>query len=104
LDLNELPALVRAVQTDFVPAFFESIEWFQQLISELYRSRCVVCHMNPLTQNNVDAVGVRFNHWQNLVKAKLPQLEAQSTMQSPAQPAAPAISIPPAANPSPSGI
>lgn len=100
LDLNELPALVRAAQTDFVPAFFESIEWFQQLIAELYRSRCVVCHMNPLTQNNVDAVGVRFNHWQNLVKAKLPQLEqmeAQANSQSPvAQPTAPAISISPA--------
>jgi hypothetical protein len=101
LDLNELPALVRAAQTDFVPAFFESIEWFQQLISELYRSRCVVCHMNPLTQNNVDAVGVRFNHWQNLVKAKLAQLEqleAQAASQPPVQavaPAAPAVSIPP---------
>jgi hypothetical protein len=75
LDLNQLPALVRATQADFVDAFFPSTEWFQQFIDEVYRSRCVVCHMNPLTQNNVDGVALRFNQWQELVKAKIADVE-----------------------------
>lgn len=71
LDLDQLPALVRAAQSDFVPIFFKSEHWFQQFVEEVYQSRCVVCHMNPLTQNNVDGVGLRFNHWENLVKEKI---------------------------------
>ncbi|HVR25651.1 MAG TPA: hypothetical protein VMU26_20320 [Candidatus Polarisedimenticolia bacterium] len=27
--------------------------------------------MNPLIQNSVDGVGLRFNHWENLVKEKI---------------------------------
>ena len=75
LDLNQLPALVRATQTDFVPPFFPTYEWFQQFIEEVYRSRCVVCHMNPLIQPNVDAVAVRFNQWELLVKGKAADVE-----------------------------
>lgn len=71
LDLDQLPALIRATQTDFVPTFFKNVEWFQQFVDEVYQSRCVVCHMNPLIQNNVDGVGLRFNHWENLVKEKI---------------------------------
>ena len=71
LDLDQLKALVRAAQSDFVPAFCPSIEWFQVFIDEVYRSRCVVCHMNPLIQTNIDAVAVRFNQWEQLVKAKV---------------------------------
>jgi hypothetical protein len=88
LDLNQLPALVRAAQSDFVDAFFPSTEWFQQFIDEVYRSRCVVCHMNPLTQNNVDGVGLRFNQWEELVKAKTADLKK---LENPAS-AAPAYS------------
>jgi len=71
LDLDQLKALVRTAQNDFVPAFFPSIEWFQVFVDEIYRSRCVVCHMNPLIQTNIDAVSVRFNQWERLVKAKV---------------------------------
>lgn len=75
LDLDQLPALVRAAQTDFVPAFFKSEAWFQHVIDEVYVSRCVVAHMNPLDQTNVDGVGLRFNQWETLVKAKVADLE-----------------------------
>lgn len=75
LDLNQLPALVRATQTDFVDAFFPTTEWFQHFITEVYRSRCVVCHMNPLNQTNTDDVAVRFNQWEQLIKAKAPDLD-----------------------------
>jgi len=71
LDLDQLPALIRATQADFVPTFFKTVEWFQHFVDEVYQSRCVVCHMNPLIQNNVDGVGLRFNHWENLVKEKI---------------------------------
>lgn len=85
LDLNQLPALVRSAQADFVPAFFASTEWFQQFIDEVYRSRCVVCHMNPLIQTNIEAVGVRFNQWELLVKAKVADVEnLEEQVQAPA--------------------
>ena len=32
--------------------------------------------MNPLTRTNADAVGVRFNQWEQLVKTKIKDLEA----------------------------
>jgi len=79
LDLDQLKALVRMAQNDFVPAFFPSIEWFQVFVDEIYRSRCVVCHMNPLIQTNIDAVAVRFNQWEMLVKAKAPDVKNLET-------------------------
>jgi Swt1-like HEPN len=75
LDLDQLPVLVRAAQADFVPTFFKTEGWFQHFVEEVYQSRCVVCHMNPLTQNNVDGVALRFNHWENLVKGKIGEVE-----------------------------
>jgi hypothetical protein len=75
LDLDQLPAFVRAAQADFVPAFFKSIEWFQHFIDEVYVSRCVVCHMNPLNQTNVDGVGLAFNRWETLAKRKVANVE-----------------------------
>jgi hypothetical protein len=74
LDLDQLPSLIRVAHVDFVPHFFATQEWFQQLVEELYRSRCVVSHMNPLIQTNIDAVAVRFNQWQQLMKAKAADL------------------------------
>lgn len=95
LDLNQLAPLVLSTLPDFVPAFFPTMEWFQQFIDEVYRSRCVVCHMNPLSQNNIDAVGVRFNQWRELIKAKADDLER---LEHPA--AAPAVPAPAAPSPS----
>lgn len=85
LDLNQLPAVVRHNQTDFVDKFLPSLEWFQVFVEEVYRSRCVVCHMNPLNQNNVDAVKVRSTQWQNLVNAKL---EAVNELEKGSEPVA----------------
>jgi hypothetical protein len=97
LDFNQLPALVRAARNDFVPAFFRTEGWFQNFVDELYQSRCVVCHMNPLTQTNVDFVGVRYTHWENLVKEKIQELrkfegKAPSTVEAVA-PIQPAVTV-----------
>lgn len=94
LDLNQLPALVRAAQTDFVDAFFPTAEWFQHFITEVYRSRCVVCHMNPLNDTNTQDVAVRFNQWEQLIKAKIAEVTRLENPQAVAAvevtPAAPA--------------
>lgn len=69
-DLKDLSPLMRKIQNDFVPAIIPNIEWFTQLIDEVYKSRTVVCHMNPLDKNNITAIKVRFNHWQKQIKAR----------------------------------
>jgi hypothetical protein len=82
LDLNQLPPLIRQTQADFVDTFFKSVDWFQHFIDEVYQSRCVVCHMNPLVQNNVDGVGIRFNQWETLVKNKIGEVQKLETQTS----------------------
>jgi hypothetical protein len=98
LDFVQLPVLVRAAQADFVPMFFKTEAWFQNFVEEIYQSRCVVCHMNPLTQTNVDYVGVRFNHWENLVKEKIGEVQkldgkASVTAEVVASPVQPAVAV-----------
>ena len=66
LDLAQLPALVRQIQKDIIP----SIEWFTQFLDEVYKSRCVVCHMNPLDDTNIQGVKLRFTQWQRQVRGK----------------------------------
>lgn len=69
-DLKDLSPLMRKIQKSFVPDILPSAEWFTNLIEEVYKSRCVLCHMNPLDTNNIAAVKVRFNHWQKQIDAK----------------------------------
>lgn len=70
LDLKDLPRLVGKIEKMVVPNIIPSLEWFKQLVEEVYKSRCVVCHMNPLDKNNIKAVEVRFNHWQKQITEK----------------------------------
>lgn len=71
LDLIQLPPLMRKISADVVPKIIPNIEWFEQFIEEVYRSRCVICHMNPLDRDNISAVKVRFRQWQKQIKGKL---------------------------------
>lgn len=70
LDFNHLPALVRKIEEEVKLDIIPSIEWFTELVKEVYKSRCVVCHMNPLDADNIDAVRLRFRQWQKLINAK----------------------------------
>jgi len=70
LDLNQLPALMRKIENEIVPDIIPSIEWFTRLVEEVYRSRCVVCHMNPLDKDNIQAVKLRFRQWQKQINAR----------------------------------
>lgn len=67
LDLDQLPALMRKIDKEVVPDIIPSLEWFTQFVDEVYKSRCVVCHMNPLDTNNIQAVKLRLTQWQKLI-------------------------------------
>lgn len=71
LDMNELPKLVNALDQEFVPDFFSSVRWFEQFIEEVYKSRCVICHMNPLNKDNEQALRLKCKQWQKQIKAKI---------------------------------
>jgi hypothetical protein len=70
IDLNQLPALMRRLEKEVVPDIIPSIAWFTQLVEEVYKSRCVVCHMNPLDTVNTQSVKIRFTQWQKQIGAK----------------------------------
>lgn len=70
LDLAQLPTLVRQIQKDIIPDIIPSIEWFTQFVDEVYKSRCVVCHMNPLDKINIKSVEVKFAQWQRQIREK----------------------------------
>ena len=74
MDLNQLVPLMRNIENDVVPDIIPSLEWFSQLIEEVYQSRCVLCHMNPLDNDSITSVKLRFRQWQKQIKAKIDQL------------------------------
>lgn len=77
LDLNDLPNLMRKIQGVVVPGIIPTVEWFADLVNELYRSRCVLCHMNPLDNDNAQAVKLRFRQWQKQVRQKVALIPAR---------------------------
>lgn len=78
LDLKQLPTLMRQMEEEMVPGVIPSIEWFTQLVDEVYKSRCVVCHMNPLDKINAQSVRIKYTQWQKQISAKkhlIPELK-----------------------------
>lgn len=70
LDFKDLPRLMNKIDAIVVPDIISDLEWFRQLVKEVYKSRCVVCHMNPLEENNIKAIEVKFNEWEKHINAK----------------------------------
>ncbi len=70
LDMIDLPPFVNKIQQFLVPTIIPSFEWLKQLVEEVYKSRCVICHMNPLEENNIKSVEVKFNQWQKQMNEK----------------------------------
>lgn len=70
LDLKDLPRFMNKLEKVVVPDIISDLDWFRQLVKQVYKSRCVVCHMNPLDKDNVDAVLLWFNQWQKQINAK----------------------------------
>ena len=63
----ELGKLIHSIESELVPQDVPSVEWFKQFVDEVYRSRCVVCHMNPLSSDNVKMLQIRFRQWQKQI-------------------------------------
>lgn len=74
LDMRELPRLFNKIQQHVVPDIIPNYDWFKQLVEEVYKSRCVVCHMNPLEENNIKSVEVKFNQWQKQMNDKIDKI------------------------------
>jgi hypothetical protein len=70
LDLNELPSIISKTVAKIVPSILPKYEWFTQLIDEVYKSRCVLCHMNPLDKTSISSIKVKFSQWQKQITAK----------------------------------
>ena len=70
LDLNDLPTLFSKIINKVSPEIIPDLEWIRQLIKEVYISRCVLCHMNPLDKDSINSVKLRFRQWQKQINAK----------------------------------
>jgi hypothetical protein len=75
LDLMDLPKIfnsdiIKKTGKKIVPQMISSYEWFNQFINEIYKSRCVLCHMNPLDKTSINSIKVKFDQWQKHIKAK----------------------------------
>jgi hypothetical protein len=70
LDLIELKYFINFNPNYFIPIFFDSQEWFNIFLQEIYMSRCVLCHMNPLEKNNIKGLEVRFSQWNKILAEK----------------------------------
>jgi hypothetical protein len=71
LDLNELSGLLHHIEPHTIPDILPTLRWIQELIDEVYKSRCVLCHMNPLEKTSIDSVRLRFTQWQRQMKEKV---------------------------------
>jgi hypothetical protein len=75
LDFKELPSIVYTLKDEIAPSIIPNYEWFRQLVEEVYKSRNVLCHMNPLDRTSINSVKVKFSQWQKQIKAKIDKLK-----------------------------
>jgi len=71
LDFNDLSTLFSKIIDKVSPKIIPDIEWIRQLIKEVYISRCVLCHMNPLDKDSINSVKLKFRQWQKQISAKI---------------------------------
>ena len=67
-DIGDFEAIILGHQDCFVPHIIPDLRWFEQFMKELYPSRNVVCHMNPLTDDNVTDVQLKLRKWESVLK------------------------------------
>ncbi len=79
LDLKDLPKLMRKIENEVSGKVIPDIQWFEQMVNEVYKSRCVVCHMNPLEKDSITSVSLRFKQWNKQVLAKISRIPAPSS-------------------------
>lgn len=67
-DIDDLERIIAARPSLFVPGVISDLEWFRGFMKELYPSRNVVCHMNPLAADNTQHVKLKLKQWQRMLR------------------------------------
>ena len=65
VDLSDLLVIAQSKRDVFFPRLLGQENWFQNLVDQTSPSRNVLCHMNPLSDHSVTAVGVRLTEWRS---------------------------------------
>ncbi len=68
-DISDLENIIRAKQNLFIPDMITDLDWFAQFMKELYPSRNVICHMNPLESDNIADVKLKLKKWYKMINA-----------------------------------
>ena len=71
VDIKDLETICRGKKASFHPNIIPDWDWFLNFMKELYPSRNVVCHMNPLHKDNVNDVKLKYRRWERLVRGSL---------------------------------
>jgi hypothetical protein len=68
LDFKELIILTNKVDEQLVKiGILPKRNWLRNIIEEVYESRCVLCHMNPLKDESIKLIEVHFTKWANQI-------------------------------------
>ncbi|MEQ9565325.1 MAG: hypothetical protein RLN85_05820, partial [Pseudomonadales bacterium] len=70
-DFKDLGTIFRANRGLFNPSIITDWDWFLNFLKDLYPSRNVVAHMNPLLAENVSDVKVKFKKWERVISNAL---------------------------------
>ncbi|HXM39458.1 MAG TPA: Swt1 family HEPN domain-containing protein [Gemmatimonadales bacterium] len=79
VDLTDLLVIAQSKRDVFFDRLLGDEKWFESLVSETSPSRNVLCHMNPLADHSVTALGVRLTQWHNHLKAREAEIRAAMT-------------------------
>ena len=71
---EELGLIFQAKKSVFHPDIIPDWEWLMHLFREIYPSRNVVCHMNPLTTHNAQDVESWYRKWANVMRNSLDKI------------------------------
>ena len=67
VDIKDLESIILAKKSLFIPDIIPDQAWFEQFMRELYPSRNVLCHMNPLDSDNVHDMCLRARKWEKIL-------------------------------------
>lgn len=70
IDLGDLLVIAQSKRDVFFPVVLSDEKWFEALVSETSPSRNTLCHMNPLAETSVKALGVKLAQWHDHLKRR----------------------------------
>jgi len=79
VDLGDLLVIAQSKRDVFFPRVLGQENWFHSLVDQTAPSRNVLCHMNPLSDHSVTAVGLRLTEWHNHLKKREAEIRAAMT-------------------------